>query len=408
MFTRSHARAIRAAITIAFATTAATLVAACSSTQQSGQSNTPTPVFVAKPAAPQVLNLCADPSRPPDAISSKPGYTQMSVIVTDQSGKPISGLDQSDFVVWRDKENLPIVFFRGNRAAAPVSVVVVIDESGSMQAKLVAPPDKLPAIRSKIEAVVEKLNRCDELAMVSAGGAPMNKVPPRGIAVIVGGQTISMSGNPHNREVTVLEPFTTDHLAPMQNLYKFTPYGQTSIYDALDEAIRMLAQAHYRSRAIILVTDGMDNTSTLTEKQAISDALRLGVRIFAVGIGDPSASAESATYTTGPFTVTDESARLDKQSLIPITRDTGGALFVAGDVSKDDGASLAAALRKISDALGSGYSIGVLASGKGPWPHALPNVGVAKNPSAVVRVYAEPAAEPAPSAAQQAHSAAHS
>jgi VWFA-related protein len=394
MFTLSHARAIRAAITAAFAAASATLLAACSTTSQSSQPGAPTPVFVAKPAAPPVLNLCADPSRPPDAISSKPGYIQMTAVVTDPSGQPISGLKRSDFVAWMGQEYLPIVFFRGDRTPAPVSVVVVIDESGSMQAKLVAPSDQLPAIRSKIEAVVEKLNRCDELAMVSAGGfelstAQMTQAEASTLPYQTGASTLpNMGGSPANRKICVLEPFTTDHLAPMQNLYKFTPYGQTSIYDALDEATRMLAKAHYRSRAIILVTDGMDNTSTLTEKQAISEALRLGVRIFAVGIGDPDTSVRATNAIEG----------LDKQSLIPMTEETGGNLFLAGDVSRDDGASLAAALQKIGDAMGSGYTIGVIAPSTGPWPHALPNVAVAKNPHAIIRVYAEPPAQPHPSA----------
>jgi VWFA-related protein len=409
MFTRSHARAIHAAIVVAAAVTCGMLLAACSTTTQTSQPGAPTPVFVAKPAAPPVLNLCADPSRPPDAIASKPGYTQMAVIVTDQSGQPITGLTKSDFVAWTGTKYLPIVFFRGDRTAAPVSVVVVIDMSGSMATKLVAPPDQLPSIRAKIDAVAAKINRCDELALISAGGARMGNVPPAEIAVFEAGRAIVMNGTSASRKITVLEPFTTDHMAPMQNLYRYTAYGQTSIYDAIDEAARMLSEAHYRRRAIILVTDGMDNTSALTEKQTIAEGLRRGVRIFAVGIGNQNGRKNSPTIATGPFTFGSPNIDgMDKRNLIPITRDTGGALFIAGDVSKDDGASLAAALQKISDALGSGYTIGVVApAGKGS-PAELPNVGVANNPNAVVRAYSEPPAEPAPSATHHAPSATHS
>lgn len=337
-----------------------------------------TPVLAAKASASPVLNLCADPARPADQIASMPGYTQMAVDVSGASGEAITGLKKTDFVAWDGSVNLPIVFFRADRSHVPVSTVIVIDESGSMGRKLVAPLDQLPAIRAKIDAVVEKLNRCDELAMISAGGVRLTNAQ---IAEAAAGNLPNISNASATRKITVLEPFTTDHVAPTRDLYRYTPYGQTAIYDALNKAIAMLAKAHYRSRAIVLITDGIDNSSTLALDRVIADAQQLGVRIFAVGIGDPQAPQ------------TEPAARLDRQSLVPITRDTGGALFTADDVSKDDGASLAAALGKISDALGSGYTVGVIVPSAGKPRRRLPNVGVANDSSAVVRAYAEPPAE---------------
>jgi Ca-activated chloride channel family protein len=405
MLTRSHIRLIRAAIVFASAALAAALLAGCAA-QPHAYQPPPTPVFVANPAAPPVLNLCADPNRPPDEIASRPGYVQMTAIVTDESGKPIAGLKQSDFVAWEGSNNLPIVFFRSDIAPAPVSAVVVVDESGSMEAKLTAKPDKLPKIRAKIDAVVKGLNRCDELAFVIAGGVKFTKEQ---VAQLMAGQTPRLTQVSASRKVTVVEPFTTDHVAPMENLYNYTPYGQTSIYDAIDEATRMLANAHYRRRAIILITDGMDNTSTVTARKAISGAQRLGVRTFVVGVGHLETGPRAPMIQIGPNVFgSPDYDRLESKSLIPLASSTGGALFTAGDVSKDDGASLASALRNVGNALGSGYTVGVIAPAMNESDRPLPNVGISANLKAIVRAYVEPPAVAPPTQIRQTARTSHS
>jgi hypothetical protein len=69
----------------------------------------------------------------PEEIASKPGYVQYTVTVTDASGNPVPGLKPSDFIVRAGERSLPIKYFREDDGDAPESIVIVVDESGSMQ-----------------------------------------------------------------------------------------------------------------------------------------------------------------------------------------------------------------------------------------------------------------------------------
>lgn len=384
---------------VALALLSAAILTGCSTTPQSSNPATPTPVFVAKPAAPPVLNFCADPNRPPDAIASKTGYTQMTVLVSDQSGQPITGLTKSDFVAWTGKHRLPIVFFRSDRIAAPVSVVVLIDISGSMNRKIGSNRFQLVPTDITVDAAVGELNQCDEAAIVTTGGV---KDTDEQLAGFTAGKPIRINASPSPR-ITVMEPFTTGQISPMKYLDRYSPYGESAIYDAVDEAARMLSKAHYRHRAIILVSDGMDNASEATLKHTIAAARRRGVRIFVVGMGNPAVKKPSL-IVGGPFMLIPSSPdtwdAINEANLQALASSTGGAFFIAQDVNKDNGASLAAALRKIIDTLGTGYTIGVLAPPQKGSETLLPNVGVVNDPTAVVHAYAEPPAQPHPSTAR--------
>ena len=55
----------------------------------------------------------------------------VDVVVTDDRGKPVSGLKKSDFSVWEDKKPQTVAVFE-KQSETPLSVVMAIDTSGSM------------------------------------------------------------------------------------------------------------------------------------------------------------------------------------------------------------------------------------------------------------------------------------
>jgi VWFA-related protein len=355
--------------------------AGCTVTQSSNPA-----VAVASPALPAPLNLCSDPAesapgQPPSvavgAAAKQPGYTQLAISVTDASGKPVTDLRQSDFSVDVPGQHLPIAYFIGEKHSTPTSLVVVIDESGSMSGKLVAPNDMLPPIRSKISTVVGTLNRCDEVALVMASGALPN------------------GDHSETNKVRVLQPFTTDHALLLRLMYEYTPSGQTSLYDAIAMGLQTASGAHYRQRALLVITDGIDNTSTTKKDDLVAELRRSRVEFFVVGVGDPAVESDSRPLAFGPFVMgaQPDLARMDAQDLSDLSAAANGQFIEASAVTKDQGESFAQALQRVSDSFGASYVIGVVIPPHVGAPGALPKVTLPAHPGVVVTTHALPAAQ---------------
>ncbi|MGH7779161.1 MAG: VWA domain-containing protein [Candidatus Binataceae bacterium] len=343
-------------------------VAGCASTR----SDNPAPVAIAAPSGPAALDLCPDPaaqspSVAPAALADRPGYTQLAVSVTDASGKPIPGVRQSHFRVDILGQNLPILYFAGVAQDAPISLVIVMDDSGSMHGKLVVDPDAVPVARKRILTVTETLNRCDEVAIVMASGARAN------------------GDRSEVNKVRVVQPFTTDHALAVHNIYEYVPEGETSLYDAIALGLTTISGAHYRNRALLVITDGIDNTSTTKEDQLIAKLRRSDIRFFVIGIGDPSAQTNSPELSIGPFVMGGtDLARMDAKNLSGLATAANGRFYEASAVGKDQGESFAQALQKVSDSLGGSYVIGVVVPPRVEAPRALPRVTVSNQPGATV------------------------
>jgi Ca-activated chloride channel family protein len=101
----------------------------------------------------------------------------------------------------------------------------------------------------------------------------------------------------------------------------------TAIGDAIGLAVRNLRDRPEKSRAIVLLTDGCDNASTVPPLEAAKLAAQYGIRIFTIGIG-----------SNGPVPIPDQNGNivmaqmdLDEGLLKKIADITGGAYFRASD-----------------------------------------------------------------------------
>ncbi len=101
----------------------------------------------------------------------------------------------------------------------------------------------------------------------------------------------------------------------------------TAIGDAIGLAVRNLRDRPEKSRAIVLLTDGGDNASTVPPLEAAKLAAQYGIRIFTIGIG-----------SNGPVPIPDQNGHivmaqmdLDEGLLQKIADITGGAYFRASD-----------------------------------------------------------------------------
>jgi VWFA-related protein len=331
------------------------------------------------PQASAPLDLCRPPDLAPARVFSIPGYAQLAVSVTNAEGEPISGLKQTDFTVRSGSRSSPIVYFRQQSSlTTPVSLVIVGDVSGSMYRKMyrktvALSPDEVAKVRSGLNQAVSQLNECDEVALVLIGGTYQNVDLPALEAV------------------TLAQPFTTSHSLALEKMYSVMPSGEKRLADGIQLGLGTLSGAHYPNRAMVLLTDGLDQAAIDQAAPILTQVRDSGISFWVVGIGDPEAHDGIVSKLRG-------SVRLDAEAVKKLANDGGGWSLSAKPVESDEGASLAAAVATINKQLGEGYALGVGSSAGG----AAPVVSLTNHSGAVVRAELAPSEVLAGAAARPA------
>jgi tight adherence protein B len=108
----------------------------------------------------------------------------------------------------------------------------------------------------------------------------------------------------------VAAPMTTDSAVLANALAAVPPLGAgTHIYDAAASALGMLKKAKITGGSIVVLSDGQDSGSQLKEQALATAASAQGVRVYTVGVHDPSfqgATLQSlASSTKGVYTSVD-------------------------------------------------------------------------------------------------------
>lgn len=269
--------------------------------------------------APQKGQELVLPSR---QLRSQAGYKQVTVTVTDQMGRYVTGLQKGDFTLYLDGQQRPIQFFRQD-LNTPVSVGILVDTSGSMQ-------PKLPQARAAIAEFLRDLNPKDDVFLFAFSSRPF-----------------------------LLQPFTTNHYLVMSRLSLLHAFGQTALFDTILDGLLMVQHGRYDKKALLVVTDGMDNTSQASLRQVTSEARRMGVLVYSIGIGDPNAPSMPA-IGIGPFVFGGGIDQVDARTLKTLSTETGAKTFIIREVG--DGAALKSACANISHELRQQYTLGFLAS----------------------------------------------
>jgi len=296
------------------------------------------------------------PSQPPTQelvipsrqLRDQPGYQQVTVTVTNPSGSYVTDLQKDDFKLFMDGKQRPIEFFRQD-LNTPVSIGILVDTSGSM-----AP--KLPQARAAIAEFLRNLNDRDDIALFAFSGKPY-----------------------------MLQGFTTDHSLMLSRLGLLHAFGSTSLYDAVVTGLKMLQNSRYDKRALLVVTDGMDNTSGHSLDDVIALARRQGVLIYSIGIGDPNAGS-GMSFSLGPFAILrgGDADQVDVKTLRMLSTETGAKTYNIRVVG--DGGALRAACSEISRELRQQYTVGFLAPDPGAGGYRGLRVDVPTHPGVDVRV----------------------
>lgn len=198
--------------------------------------------------------LLAQDPQPRASFSSRSDLVVLRVSVVDNRAGFVSGLPREAFVVREDGRTQPIAFFENEDT--PVTVGLVIDNSGSMQ------PRRDGVIAAGL-AFADSSHPDDELFTLNFN----EKVWP---------------GLPPGRS------FTSDHHELKQALNRSTTRGQTALFDAIATGLRQLDEGHRTRKVLVVVSDGGDNASRTTFDEILDTALRKDVVIYSVGIYDPN------------------------------------------------------------------------------------------------------------------------
>jgi Ca-activated chloride channel family protein len=255
---------------------------------------------------------------------------RVSAVVRDNRGRPVLGLSRADFQVAVSGTRVPIVEFESE--ATGVSLAVLVDSSGSM--KLAG---KMEAAREVVSHMIRWVEPArDEVTLLS-----------------------------FDRNLRTVHPFTTQPLEVLPHLGELKPYGMTSLYDAIAQAARPLVSRDRPRRAVLVVTDGIDNGSELTPPEVSRIASEIDVPVYVVAI---RVGADRIGGIPGADTVIDPASQATLEDLAAWT---GGEAFTAGTPAET---SLVA--RQILTELRHQYLIAFEANSRAGW-HPL-SIGMRK------------------------------
>ena len=129
-------------------------------------------------------------------------------------------------------------------------------------------------------------------------------------------------------------PLTQDHATLINRLREMTPgmiEDQTAIGSGLATAISRLKDSKTKSKVIILLTDGANNTGNISPKMAADLAKTFGISIYTIGVGSGAGEAPYPIQTALGVVVRNMPVDLDEPTMRQIADVSGGAYFRATD-----------------------------------------------------------------------------
>lgn len=182
----------------------------------------------------------------------------LNVTVTDAKGIYVHDLSQNDFTVYEDGKQQTITTF--SVEDTPFAAAILIDTSGSMEGRITLA--RAAAIR-----FLDSL-RTDDVAAVYR----------------------------FDSKVELLQDFSSSRdLAPL--MYAARARGMTVLHDAVAQAAKDLAKRPEKRKAILVLSDGADTQSRLSQEKALNTALGVGVTIYTV---DMASNTDKASLRAAP------------------------------------------------------------------------------------------------------------
>jgi Ca-activated chloride channel family protein len=236
----------------------------------------------------------------------------LNVSVTDARGRYITDLGKPDFAVFEDGVRQELSIF--NHEDIPISLVLMIDTSASMD-------EKLPTARAAAIRFVGTLRPQDNAQIMQ-----------------------------FNDRTTILQDFVADHSKLESAISRTDAAGPTALHNALYVALKELEKlktvGELRRRAIVLLSDGEDTASLVSDDQVLDLARKTEINIYAISLRAKHMADRSQTKFS-------QAAHL----LTALTSETGGQVHFPNSLSELD-----AVYDNIAEELRTQYSLGYVSN----------------------------------------------
>jgi Ca-activated chloride channel homolog len=258
-------------------------------------------MMMGAPAGP-ALSQAPSPPRP-FTFESTVEMVSVTAVVHDKGGRFIRGLGPADIDVFEDGVRQEVTYFREASGASadkiPLSVVLVLDASGSMRTNL-------HFLQEAALAFVYKLTDVDQALVVQ-----------------------------FNESIKGSAEFTGDVSRLEQFVEALQAWGGTSLFDAIHYGLNRIKDQPGR-KAIVVFSDGADTTSSLKEQEVVDYARSVEATVYCVGIRGASGLM----------------ARSPRGFLRKVAQETGGSFFFPDRVG-----DLIKVFKEISDELHNHYAL---------------------------------------------------
>jgi Ca-activated chloride channel family protein len=186
------------------------------------------------------------------------------VAVADAANRHVDDLTRENFHVFENSVEQTVTHFV--REAAPVSVGVLLDASRSMK-------DNYRNARESVTRFLEPDAADDEFFVLS-----------------------------FNQRARLLQRFTRDPASVRKAVRSIRPRGRTAFFDAVRLGILEMAEARNPKKALILITDGDDNSSRHSAAEVRALARECPAQIYAIGERKGLSSGRAAIQSLADLT----------------------------------------------------------------------------------------------------------
>jgi len=199
---------------------------------------------------PQPLPPGQDPNagKQGSTIKIDVGLVVLHTSVLDDRGKFADGLTADSFRVFEDKVEQKLATFK--REDVPVSMGLVIDNSGSMR-------DKRPRVNEAALTLVESSNKQDEAFVVNFND---------------------------DFYLDLDKDFTNSIPELKEALERIDSRGSTALFDAIIGSLDHLKKAGKDKRVLLVVTDGEDNASHNSLEKTLREIQKTDTVIYTIGL----------------------------------------------------------------------------------------------------------------------------
>ncbi len=189
----------------------------------------------------------------PPTFRAEARLVEIHATVFDGRGRHITGLGRDDFQILENQQPQAVEIFES--VESPFSLGLLLDITGSME-------DALPLVKQACLKLLDELRPQDQVAVFS-----------------------------FSDRMSEAQDFTQDRKAAAAAIRRLRAGGKTALFDALTRASLRMADRKGK-KALVVLTDGNDNASTLTLESALRRARREAIPVYCLAQGEALRAAK--------------------------------------------------------------------------------------------------------------------